>query len=71
MPSITYASSLEVEVYTLVVDVGLNYVTVNYQSTSLLSTFHSSCEFIYSFILLLCINFAGQTVLYLTLMSLA
>ena len=44
MPSITYASSLEVEVYSLVVDVGLNYVTVNYQSTSLLSTFHSSYE---------------------------
>ena len=44
MPSISYASSLEVEVYTLVVDVGLNYVTVNHQSTSLLSTFHSSYE---------------------------
>ena len=41
MPSITYASSLEVEVYILVVDAGLNYVTVSYQSMNLLNIFLS------------------------------
>ena len=35
MPSIIYASSLEIEVYILVVDAGLNYVTVSYQSINL------------------------------------
>ena len=35
MPSIIYASSLEIEVYILAVDAGLNYVTVSYQSINL------------------------------------
>ena len=42
MPSIIYASSLEVEVYILVVDAGLNYVTVSYQSINLLNIFLSN-----------------------------